>query len=346
MHFLGHYEPALAECETRLDEIKEQIAYWSNLLKRIVITRPGQDTHYGEVQLTELRQRKAEVTKHRDDLARDIANIRRLVHDGRMKDAYRILTNAFFDDEDKERQRKFDGFIFAAWGACLDFTHYRERLKQAAELRDEIAKTADKLAGLLDRIGETGVMCPGEFFSIPRLLRNTDNHERNNYNLHMWRAMRGYVLGDHPRRELSERERTEFDRTKKIVIQIVAMEEKPDIDPVEEARNTLRYGWEKAPPLSALLKTVSRAAKEFKPSESGVIGAAIDSRQQSVKAEYLRAFGNLLTEQHRFTLNKEIMQAMAIASNVVINSPDIDVTYDDVRKALAKLGGDSLENSK
>lgn len=40
------------------------------------------------------------------------------------------------------------------------------------------------------------------------------------------------------------------------------------------------------------------------------------------------------------------MKAMAIAATVVINLPDIVVSYDDVRKALAKLGGDSLENSK
>jgi hypothetical protein len=39
------------------------------------------------------------------------------------------------------------------------------------------------------------------------------------------------------------------------------------------------------------------------------------------------------------------MQAMAIVANVVINLPDVDVTYDDVRKALAKLGGERLENA-
>ena len=37
------------------------------------------------------------------------------------------------------------------------------------------------------------------------------------------------------------------------------------------------------------------------------------------------------------------MQAMAIVANVVINLPDVDVTYDDVRKVL-KLGGERLEN--
>ncbi len=338
LHYLGYWEPNLEDYETQLAEIQEEIKYWQD---------STQDSDYAQLQIIELRRRQSEATKYRDDMARDVGNIRRLVHDARMKDAYQVLTNAFFEDEDSERQRKFDSFIHAAWSARLDFSPYREGLKQAAELRDEIAKTADKLAGLLDRIGETGVLCPGEFFHIPSLLRNTDNYERDGHNLHMWRAMRGYVLGDEPQRELSENEQTEIDPTEKpeIVIQIVSMDEKPGIDPSEEARNTLSYGWKTSPPLSALLKTVGNAAKEFKPSESGLIGAAIDSRQQSVKAEYLRAFGNLLTKQHRFILTTDIMKAMAITANVVINSPDIDTTYDDVRKALAKLGGDSLENS-
>jgi hypothetical protein len=67
-----------------------------------------------------------------------------------------------------------------------------------------------------------------------------------------------------------------------------------------------------------------------------MIGAAIESRQKSPKTEYLRAFGNLLTDVHNFALTKSIMQAMAIVANVVVNFPDVDVTYDDVRKALAK----------
>ena len=39
------------------------------------------------------------------------------------------------------------------------------------------------------------------------------------------------------------------------------------------------------------------------------------------------------------------MQAMAIVANVVINLPDVDVTYDDARKALAVLSPERLENS-
>lgn len=338
LHFLGYYEPYKEECEVELAEIKEHLAYWQ---------RPNHHPNYAEIQIAELRQRKAEVIKRRDTFARDIANIRRLVLDTRMKNTYQILTNVFFDNEEQERQRKFDGFIYAAWSARLDFSPFRERLQRAAELRDEIARTADKLARLLDDIGETGVICPGEFFCIPELLRTTDNHEMNNHNLHMWRAMRGHVLGDPPRRDPSKNEQAEFDPADKleIVFRILEPGEKPDIDPAEQARNTLRYGWENSPPLSELLKTVSQAAREFNPSEGGLIGAAISSKKRNEKTEYLRAFGNLLIEQHRFNLTSQIMKAMVIAANVVINSPDIDVTYDDVRKALAKLGGDPLEDS-
>jgi hypothetical protein len=107
--------------------------------------------------------------------------------------------------------------------------------------------------------------------------------------------------------------------------------ETPEIAP--EEKNALRYAWGTAPEFSALLETVASAARDFKPSETGMIGAAIESRQRSPKTEYLRAFGNLLTDVHGIALTTPIMQAMAITANVVINLPDVYVTYDDVRKS-------------
>ena len=83
--------------------------------------------------------------------------------------------------------------------AALDFAAYRKRLKRAAALRNEIAEIAAKLAGLLRQIRDTGVDCPAEFFNIPELLRQTDNLEWNGHDFHIWRAMRGTVLGDPPR---------------------------------------------------------------------------------------------------------------------------------------------------
>jgi len=288
-----------------------------------------------------LRKDKAEAVAHRDMLAGDVDCLQRLAHDARMRDAFALLTREFTDDI------QWRNFIYAAWSARVDFAKYRDRLKRAAELKGEIADAAEILAKLIRQFSETGINGPGEFYSIPELLRQTDNHEMQDHNLQMWRSMRRHVLGDLPRRDVPEKRpaRESSEPMPPIEIVFVPMGEKAEIDPKEEARNMLGYAWGTAPDFSALLDTVAKAGRAFKPSETGMIGAAIESRQRSPKTEYLRAFGNLLTDVHRFALTTQAMQAMAIVANVVINLPDVDVTYDDVRKALAKLGGERLENS-
>ena len=67
----------------------------------------------------------------------------------------------------------------------------------------------------------------------------------------------------------------------------------------------------------------------------GPIFSAIRSRQHNKRTEYLRAFDNLLNEYQITSRPPSFVRAIAIVTNVVINDPDIDVTYDDVRKALA-----------
>ncbi len=300
-------------------------------------TRRGEDDY-----LPSLRIQRVEALAHRDRLKGDVDCLHRLAHDVRMRDAFALLPREFSDDE------QWYSFIYSAWAARMDFAKYRNRLKRAAELKGEIADAAEKLAKLIRQFAELG--CdngPGEFYSIPELLRQTDNHERHGHNLHMWRSMRRYVLGDPPRRDDPEAKPVEErgEPMPPIEIVLVPMEGKAEIAPEEEVRNTLHYAWGTAPDFPALLGTVANAARAFKPRESGMIGAAIESRQKSLKTEYLRAFGNQLTEAHKFALTTPIMKAMAIVANVVINLPDVDVTYDDVRKALAKLGGERLENS-
>lgn len=299
-------------------------------------------TQCGEVEyLDSLRKQRAEAVKHRDMLAGDVDCLQRLAHDARMCDAFALLTREFTDD------RQWRNFIYAAWAARVDFAKYHDRLKRAAELKAEIADAAEKLAKLIRQFADTGINGPSEFYSIPELLRQTDNHEMQGHNLHMWRSMRQHVPGDLPRRDVPETKPSEESGeppTIEIVRVFLAPGEKAEIDPKEEARNMLRYAWGTAPDFSALLGTMANAARNFKPSESGMIGAAIESRQRSPKTECLRAFGSLLTDVHGFTLTKPMMQAMVIVANVVINLPDVDVTYDDVRKALAKLGGERLGN--
>lgn len=301
-----------------------------------------------------LRKDKAEAVAHRDRLAGDVDCLRRLgginplpkggpkqlaPNEEPMREAFALLTREFTDDS------QWRNFIYAAWAARVDFAKYRDRLKRAAELKGEIADAAETLAKLIRQFSETGISGPSEFYSIPELLRQTDNHEMQGHNLHMWRSMRQHVLGDLPKRDASETNPAGGEPMPPVEIVIVPMGEKAEIAPEEEARNMLRYAWGTAPDFSALLDTVAKAGRAFKPSESGMIGAAIESRQRSPKTEYLRAFGNLLTDVHNFALTTPTMQAMAIVANVVINLPDVDVTYDDVRKALAKLGGERLENS-
>jgi hypothetical protein len=258
-----------------------------------------------------------------------------------MRDAFALLTRECSDDW------QWRNFIRSAWAARMDFAKYRDRLKRAAKLKGEIADAAETLAKLIRQFADTGINGPSELYSIPELLRQTDNHEMQGHNLHMWRSMRRHVLGDLPKRDIPEAkpEGESGEPMPPINIVIVPMEGKAEIDPEEEARNMLRYAWGTAPDFSALLGTMASAARAFKPSESGMLGAAIASRQKSPKTEYLRAFGNLLTDVHRFALTTPTMHAMAIVANVVINLPDVDVTYNDVRKALAKLGGEQLENS-
>jgi hypothetical protein len=295
------WQESLANAERRLDEINRQIEsciQW------------GKEEH-----LPSLRMDKAQALAQRDSLKADVDCLRRLAHDERMRDAYALLAREFTDD------RQWRNFICAAWAARVDFAKYRDRLRRAAELTGEIAQAAEMLARLIRQFSETGINGPSEFYSIPELLRQTDNHEMQGHNLHMWRSMRQHVLGDPP------------------------MGEKPEIARDEKARNTLRYAWGTAPEVSALLETLANAARSFNPTETGMIGAAIKSRQRSPKTEYLRAFGNALTDGHGLALTRPIMRAMAITANVVINLPDVDATYDDVRKALAKLGVERLENS-
>ena len=316
------WQESLASAERQLAEVDGEI---ESCIRR------GKDDY-----LPGLRRDRAKAVAHRDRLAGDVDCLHRLAHDARMRDAFAILTLEFTDD------RQWRNFIYAAWAARVDYSKYRDLRNRADELRVEIADAAEILAKLIRQFSATGINGPDEFYSIPELLRQTDNNEMQGHNLHMWRSMRQHVLGDLPRRDVPETRPAEESGeppTVEIVRVFLAPGEKAEIDPVEEARNMLHYAWGTAPDFSALLDTVAKAGRAFKPSQSGMIGAAIESRQHSEKTAYVRAFGNLLIDVHGFELTTPIMKAMAIVANVVINLADVDVTNDDVRKALSRLGG-------
>lgn len=255
--------------------------------------------------LSGLREERKEAVKGRRQLAEDVDCVRRLACDERMRDVYTLLAQEFDD-------RHWRNFIYAAWSARVDFAEYRDNRRRAAELSSEIARAAEDLAALLRQFSQTGFYGPREFHSIEELLRQTDNHDGRNW--YMWRSERHHILGDPPSWGVLDKD-----------------------DPAGRLRKDIRYAWSVAPEFSMLLDTLSDAAREFKPEESGMIGAAIGTRQKNQKTEYLRALAHLLINEHGFTMTPRLMKAMAIVASVAIGSPDIDVTYDDVRKAVARL---------
>lgn len=307
-----------------LDEAKQKLDAVTESLNRKSIC--------GEVEyLDGLRLQKLEAMAHHDRLTGDVDCMQRLAKDLRMRDGYAMLSSVVEDDE---QQR---GFIHAAWAARIDYSKYRDRLKQASELKGLIAEAAEELAELLHRFADTGAIGPDEFFSISELLRQTDNHGMQNHNLYMWRSMRRHILGDLPEQIPANPQPLD-----KVGIQIQFFSDtagnNAEISPEEKTANMLRYAWGTAPEVSALLRTLADAARTFRPRELGMIGAAIDSRQHNPKTEYLRAFANLLTKVHNINLTTKVMHVMATVATVVINLPDVDVTFDDVRKVLAKAG--------
>lgn len=329
---------ALASAEQRLSEIEQAIE-----VKR----------RRGEIEyLVSLRRQESETRKHRDALAGEVDCLRRLAHDARMRDAYALLISEVSSDEE------VSCIIDSAWSARLDYGDLRERLKQVNEQKEVIACTADKLARELEKFSTTGVVAPAEFHSVRELLRKTDNDEWWGQNREIWKAMRKHVTGDAEKRKLKPDRQRELDlplsesegeRESKQLNQVdinIQFVKPGDSVAEQDPQAALRYAWEKAPPVSGLLKTLAQAARDFKAREEGLIGVAIDSRQGSVKADYLRAFAYLLITTYNFSPTNRLMRAMAIIANVAINSPDVDVTCDDVRKVVAGRVVKPGENSR
>lgn len=295
---------SLTSADRQLAEIDDEIE--ANI-------RCGEAEH-----LDSLRRQRAEAVARRDQLAGDLNCLRRLAHDPRMQEAYALLTREF----DKDGQWK--NFVDSAHLALRDYSKHRDERKRADEIRAEIADAASGLAMAIRQMAETARVIPGEFYSIPELLGRTDNHD----NLEAWRSMRSHVLGEH-RKSIA----VFHPETGRIEIWPSGFQEK--------IRNDLSGAWDAAPDLPALLDALANAARNYKPDNHGMVGAALASQQRNPKTEYLRAFGFLLTVHRlpnfQIALTTPAMKAMAIAATVVMNLPDVDVTYDDVRKVIPKL---------
>lgn len=285
-----------------------------------------------------------------EGLKREQACMLRFAHDPRMRDVYARLQTVFTNDE------QYADFLRSAWEADMNFSPFRKRVKQAKELAPKIAEAARELASLLKQAGEVGGgVAPGKFFSVRVLLDATDNHEHDGRDFDIWQIVRKTVTARRPERPdtaspatntaaegenkpviiVSEEDAEEAERNNPDA-QIIVLRgtAKGDIDPEEQAREWLGYAWGKAPPLSAILGTVAQAADDWRPQESGAIGAAISSRKQNPVTEYLRAFADLLRDKLQIALDSHIIAAIAFTANVVLTDPNIDISADGARKAV------------
>ena len=298
-------------------------------------------TRCGDLEyLDSLRPQLAIAQKHRDDLAEIIECLKRLGTRGEMKEVFSFLEKEELDDE------KCWSFIRSAWAAQMDFGPYRDQLKSAKELTGQIAESAEKLAALIEKFAKVHHYGPSEFFSIQELLRTTDNNEMQDYNLLIWRSLREHVLGDYAPVDTSAADTNAKDLNEgaqnevPITIRFIAPGDTLDtVDPADGVRATLRYAWEKAPAFPAMLNTVARVARNFKPSETGMVGAALGSRKHHLVNEYVRAFAHLLEDRYHFSLTPNVMHAMAIVAGVVLNQANSAPTVDDVRKTLKSENG-------
>jgi hypothetical protein len=227
-----------------------------------------------------------------------------------MKEAFDVLGAEFTTDA------QWAAFIYAAWAARMDFSKFRDRLKRARDLCGQIKDAANHLATLLDEFDEISDG-PDEFKLIPTLLEKTEARELGRHNLHR-SALRPIGLG----------------HTKDAPFGL------EDFDEGEErSRKTLGVAWAAAPHLPALLRTVASVASDFTPTEHGVIGAALQTRQHSPRTAYIRAFGKILVDGGVVPLNLAVMSGMASVATVAINDEALTVTIHDVRQALATVRG-------
>jgi hypothetical protein len=198
-------------------------------------------------------------------------------------------------------EQQWRDYMTAAWLTRYGYDSDRERLDRARALRGDLATTATRLAELLREAGDIGLASPDAHTLTRELLRAakpaTDDYGE------LWRHLRGDLLGDTG-------------------------------EAVTAAH--LRYLWSLAPDVATLVSAIATTAHEWEPREAMATGAAIAARERNAKTQYLRAFADKL-QRASIRLTVAVKRAMASTACVAINQPDIDVSFDDVRKTLAGL---------
>lgn len=99
-------------------------------------------------------------------------------------------------------------------------------------------------------------------------------------------------------------------------------------------QHEISNAWILAPNMPALLRKLADIIRNYEPRQVGLVGAALVSQKPVAHTEYIRGLAFLLTENFKIQISTSTMKAISIVTNVTFDDPDLDVTYDDVRKAL------------
>ncbi len=254
--------------------------------------------------LTNLKVEQADVEENYQSMKRDAQCINRLIHDVRMASVYESLVSLF-----PQALNKIDLFIQIAWSTAMPVTSSESmdaKILSKALVKD-IAETTDVLIHLLERLVETDVILPPEFFDIAILLERTSNPEQR-----LWNDVSPTLLGN----------------------QSAMDEEQGDHNKVR--RNAIKTAWKSAPNLENILKTLSSAAESFHPVFEEQLDNIASVRHINIKQVYLKAFVENLEEANIY-IPENAYDAIAVTAAVIINKPDIEVSRYDVNYAFAHL---------
>lgn len=245
-------------------------------------------------------QQGNEAAKREIDIWYSFAN------DPAMESVYEDLGAAVLNSE-----QQLSNFLDAAWGASMgSLSVAREDLKHTSDLIPKIGRKALELKKLLEQL-DRSVLVPGELLSVFSLLQSTPDTESR-----YW-VGRNYILGEKPRNDVPQ--------VPGGAIEIhIDTESDTDYPRREPDWYVDPYLWKGAPSLPNLLSTMARAIQIntdkaddaeiewWRPELDGAVAAALESRQENARAEYLRAFLSILRERG-FSLNSETPSHMRAA---------------------------------
>jgi hypothetical protein len=197
------------------------------------------------------------------------------------------------------KDQNWHKLLWAATTASLDFSRYRIQLSKASALCRKIDDGCKHLASLLTELRTLDVRVP-VFDSI-------------------------CMLGDKSFDKFLQRPPNNLCNGVESLLNDLAVEACTTASEIENRKHDTG---------NELAWTVGDI--EYDNPQNTFIMSALKTRQNNRKTDYLRAFACALTLEDHNALTPPVQKAMAVVGTVVINHPDIVVTYDDVRDLLGK----------